>query len=204
MLEKLISEFQDALSARPSRDGIEAFNCKKSALVKVALRLRDAYGFEALEDIAAIDNGEDAGQERFGAVYHFYSHSKKCYARIYASCQSADEPSLPSLCSVYKGADWHEREAYDMMGIKFEGHPSLRRILMWESYPWHPLRKDFPLAGRQAPLPPLFEGQMDAAEIVPAPEEGGPFHSPSSGVSAVAQKEPRSAEAQDMEKLDNV
>ena len=65
-------------------------------------------------------------------------------------------------------------------------------------------QRDVLLAGRQAPLPPLFEGQMDATEIIPAPEEGGPFHSPSSGVSAVAQKEPRSAEAQDMEKLDNV
>lgn len=205
MKDKLISEFQDALTVRPSRDGILAFNCKKSALVKVAQRLRDAYEFQALDDIASIDNGEDAADARFGAVYHFYSHTKKMYVRLYAVCESQTEPTLPSLCSVYKGADWLEREAYDLMGIVFEGHPSLRRILMWESYPWHPLRKDFPLAGREAPLPPLFDGQTDSdASIIPAPEEGGPFHSPSAGVSTVAQKEPRSAEAGRPEKLDTL
>ena len=111
-------------------------------------------------------------------------------------CESAEEPKLPSLCPVFKGADWLEREAFDMMGIVFEGHPRLARILMWDSYPWHPLRKDFPLEGREAPLPPTFEGNENAAKVVPAPEEGGPFHSPSGGVKFVAQKEPRSRRTQ--------
>ena len=56
-------------------------------------------------------------------------------------------PEIPSLASLYPAADWHERECYDMFGIKFSGHPDLKRILMWEDYPYTKLRKEFPLAG---------------------------------------------------------
>lgn len=204
MKDKLISEFPDALAPRKSVDGILAFNCKPNALVKVAKALRDTYEFQSLTDLASIDNGEDAGDARFGAVYHFYSHTKKSYVRLAVACESAGKPVLPSLCSVYKGADWLEREAFDLMGIVFEGHPSLRRILMWDAYPHHPLRKDFPLEGKPAPLPPTFEGNEDAIEITPAPERGGPFHSPSGGVKYVSEKEPRSVQGNSDEKIDNI
>jgi NADH-quinone oxidoreductase subunit C len=75
---------------------------------------------------------------------------------------------LPTVTSVWRTADWHEREAYDMMGVKFTGHPNLTRILMWEGYPHFPLRKDFPLEGKPTEVP-------DVAFTQTAPMDGGPF-----------------------------
>jgi len=79
-----------------------------------------------------------------------------------------DQPVVDSWISVYAGANWHEREIYDMMGIKFNGHPNLRRILMWDGYPFFPLRKDFPLQGLPSEMP-------DVAFTKITPLEGGPF-----------------------------
>ena len=76
MQEKLISEFSETLSVRKSVDGILAFDCNKNVLLRVASRLRDEYEFQVLTDLASIDMGVDAGERRFGAVYHFYSHTK--------------------------------------------------------------------------------------------------------------------------------
>ena len=81
---------------------------------------------------------------------------------------SEEKSELPTVTGVWRTADWHEREIYDMMGIRFRGHPDLRRILMWEGYPYFPLRKDFPLAGKPSEVP-------DVAFTKPAPLEGGPF-----------------------------
>ena len=81
---------------------------------------------------------------------------------------SEEKSELPTVTSVWRTADWHEREIYDMMGIRFRGHPDLRRILMWEGYPYFPLRKDFPLAGKPSEMP-------EVAFTKPAPMEGGPF-----------------------------
>ncbi|MBQ6534377.1 MAG: NADH-quinone oxidoreductase subunit C [Opitutales bacterium] len=191
--EKLVSELP-FLKARKTADGAAAFDCPGAELVRAAETLRDKFQFQSLNDIAALDFGADLSENRFGAVYHFYSHANREYCSLRAVCPSAEKPVLPSLCGVFKGADWHERECFDMMGIVFESHPRLARILMWDSYPYYPLRKDFPLAGREAPLPPSFEGNEGATKIVPAPEEGGPFHSPSDGAAFSPQKEPRSAE----------
>ncbi len=192
-IEKLLSEFP-TLKIRQTNDSITSFDCPVEDLLKVTESLRDNFEFQSLNDIAAVDFGEDLNENRYGAVYHFYSHTNKEYVSLKVVCESVQEPKIPSLCSIYKGADWLERECFDMMGIVFESHPRLARILMWDTYPWYPLRKDFPLAGKEAPLPPSFEGNEDAAKVVPAPEEGGPFHSPSSGAEFVSQKEPRSIE----------
>jgi hypothetical protein len=81
---------------------------------------------------------------------------------------SEDELEVPTVTGVWATADWHEREMFDMMGIRFTGHPDLRRILMWDGYPYYPLRKDFPLAGKPSDLP-------EVAFTKPAPLEGGPF-----------------------------
>lgn len=194
-LEKLVSEL-NFLTPRPSRDGVPAFNCPPASLVKAARTLRDGYEFQALSDIASIDMGPDVAERRFGAVYHFFSHTKKRYIRLVSMCESAENPVLPSLCPVYKGADWLEREAFDLMGIVFDGHPNLKRILMWDAYPWHPLRKDFPLAGKDAPLPETFEGNENVTKVVPASENGGPFHSPSCGAEFCTEREPRSLDGQ--------
>jgi NADH-quinone oxidoreductase subunit C len=76
--------------------------------------------------------------------------------------------AVPSVSAIWKTAEWHEREAWDMVGIRFTGHPDLRRILMWDGYPHHPLRKDFPLEGLSTEMP-------DIAFTAKAPLEGGPF-----------------------------
>jgi NADH-quinone oxidoreductase subunit C len=90
---------------------------------------------------------------------------------------------LPSVIGVWRTVNWHEREIYDMMGIRFRGHPDLRRILMWEGYPYFPLRKDFPLAGKPSEMPGV-------AFSKPAPQEGGPFVTVAGGNSATT-REPR-------------
>lgn len=189
--QKLAEEFP-FLKPRESADGIVGFDCPGSELFSVAKALKSKFEFQTLTDIASVDMGKAAGAARFGAVYHFFSHTKKRYVRIAAACDSENDPHLPSLTPLYKGADWLEREAFDLMGIVFDSHPSLRRILMWEGYGYHPLRKDFPLSGREAPLPDTFEGNEDATEVVPAPEEDGPFHSPSAGSVFASGREPRS------------
>ena len=87
--------------------------------------------------------------------------------RIKVGVDEADR-EVSSVVDLWPTANWHEREAYDMVGINFSGHPDLRRILMWEGYPFYPLRKDFPLAGKASEMP-------DVAFSEPVPLEGGPF-----------------------------
>ena len=96
---------------------------------------------------------------------------------------------MPTVTGVWRTADWHEREAYDMMGIKFVGHPNLTRILMWEGYPHFPLRKDFPLEGKPTEVP-------DVAFTKTAPMEGGPFVTIASSENSTA-REPRRRNPED-------
>jgi NADH-quinone oxidoreductase subunit C len=115
-------------------------------------------------------------------VYELYGVAHGCHLRLKTSV-SEEKSELPTVSAVWRTADWHEREIYDMMGIRFSGHPDLRRILMWDGYPYFPLRKDFPLAGKPTELP-------ETAFTRPAPLEGGPFITPATLDGAV-QREPR-------------
>ncbi len=81
---------------------------------------------------------------------------------------SEEDPTVDTVSDVWPTADWHEREIWDMMGLRFNNHPDLRRILMWEGYPYFPLRKEFPLEGLPSDMP-------DVAFTSAAPMEGGPF-----------------------------
>ncbi|HMJ91314.1 MAG TPA: NADH-quinone oxidoreductase subunit C, partial [Candidatus Acidoferrum sp.] len=106
--------------------------------------------FNMLLDVCSIDNyGEDP---RWTVVYHLYGLESKAHLRLKTSV-SEETSELPTVSTVWRTADWHERESYDMMGIRFRGHPDLRRILMWDGYPYYPLRKEFPLAGIETALP---------------------------------------------------
>jgi len=137
-------------------------------------------GFDYLVDISSVDNyGEDP---RFTIVYELYGYTHRCHLRLKTEV-SEEKSELPTVTPVWKTADWHEREIYDMMGIRFRGHPDLRRILMWDGYPYFPLRKDFPLAGKSSEVP-------DVAFTKPAPLEGGPFVTIAGGNGTVA-REPR-------------
>ncbi len=180
------------LTPRAGNDGIPAFNCPADKLFEAVSALKDAFDLQTLSDIAAFDMGLDAPKDaRFGAAYHFFSHTRKAYLRLVTLCADSENPELASIVKIYPAAEWQEREAFDMMGIKFTNHPDMRRILMWDAYTWNPLRKDFPLAGNPAPLPDSFEGNEDATRVITTPMEGGPFTSPRGDAFAPA-REPRS------------
>lgn len=150
-------------------------------LVTAMQYCRDDLGFDMLLDICSVDNsGEDP---RFEVVYELYSLTEATHLRIKTSCDEAS-PKVPTISDIWPTANWHEREIFDMMGIRFTDHPDLRRILMWEGYPYHPLRKEFPLAGRDSEV-------EEVAFTAPAPLAGGPFvTAPGSG--GTDTREPRS------------
>lgn len=150
------------------------------AQVKNLLRYcRDEMRFDYLVDISSLDH---LGKEpRFEMVYELYGYSHSQHLRVKALV--SEDASVPTVSDLWATADWHEREVYDMMGITFDGHPDLRRILMWEGYPFFPLRKDFPLEGRPSDMP-------DVAFTGVAPLEGGPFVTCAGGSDTIA-REPR-------------
>ena len=181
-----LKERFEYLTERPSADHL-AVNCPADKLVELATALRDELSYDMLIDVTAID--WDAQSPRFTGVYHFLSSSKHVYLRVAVDCPDDIYPTLPTLCDVYAAANWHERETYDLMGIRYEGHPNLKRILMWDSYPYHPLRKEFPLAGIEPPLPAADVAEVTKAKVIAAPMMGGPFVS--SGDGPMSQTEPR-------------
>jgi len=158
---------------RPSADH-PSVNVPVADLFAALQYLRDERAFDLLMDLTAVDWAEGVSP-RFTIVYHLYSTSSASYVRLAANCANDAGPAVPSMVSLWPGANWHERECYDMFGIKFEGHPDLRRILMWDSYPYHPLRKEFPLAGIETPLSDPEITQETGTAAIAAPMAGGPF-----------------------------
>ncbi|MDA0576910.1 MAG: NADH-quinone oxidoreductase subunit C [Verrucomicrobia bacterium] len=154
------------------------------SIAAIARFLKATCGFDMLVDLCGIDDLE--AEPRFGIDYNLYSFAHRCRLRIRTAVAAA-HPVLDSVTGVWSGADWHEREAFDMYGIQFAGHPNLKRILMWEGYPHHPLRKDFPLAGLPADLPATA---VDAGRVETAPMAGGPFV-PGQGTGNSLRREPR-------------
>ena len=116
-----------------------------------AQRLRDQHGFEQLIDLCGVDYGAYADKPRegprFAAVVHLLSVQHNWRIRLRAFCPDDEFPVLASLIEVWPSANWFEREAFDLFGIMFEGHPDLRRILTDYGFIGHPFRKDFPLSG---------------------------------------------------------
>lgn len=115
----------------------------RERIVEVLRALRDRFGFQQLIDVCGVDYPDRA--ERFEVVYHLLSLTRNARVRIKVS---TDETTpVPSAVSVYPAADWFEREAFDLYGTLFSGHPDLRRILTDYGFEGHPLRKDFPMTG---------------------------------------------------------
>jgi len=131
----------------------------------VLTSLKNEHGFDYFVDLSSVDHM--GAEPRFELVYELYSLAKGQHLRIKCAV-SEDDLQVPTVSDLWATANWHEREVYDMMGIKFAEHPDLRRILMWEGYPFYPLRKDFPLAGKPSDVPGV-------AFTKAAPLEGGPF-----------------------------
>ena len=119
-----------------------------SALFDTLKSLKEQDGFDFLVDITCVDYLQYPGaKNRFGLVY-LLANSESA-ARITVRCFVDDpEPAVPSATALWEAADWLEREVWDMFGVRFAGHPDLRRILLPEEFTAHPLRKDYPLQGR--------------------------------------------------------
>ena len=164
-IESLNKSFEGKLQNTTEFRGETTCTIQESAVRDIAKSCRDDFSFDYLLDITSIDNfGEEP---RFEIVYHLYSMPYGAHLRLRLKV-SEEVGALDTVSDIWPTADWHEREIYDMMGIKFNGHPDLRRILMWDGYPFFPLRKDFPLAGLPSDMP-------DVAFTKVTPLEGGPF-----------------------------
>ena len=177
---KIKAKFGDLVSEPAEFRGELTLKISAAEKIFEVCAFAKSIGFDYLVDITSIDNyGEDP---RWTVVYHIRAIGNGIEIRLKLDL-SEEKSELPSVLPVWRTANWHEREIYDMMGIRFSGHPDLRRILMWEGYPYHPLRKDFPLAGKPTDMP----GEVFTKVT---PMEGGPFVTlPSSGDSIA--REPR-------------
>ena len=184
--ETLLAKFP-FLTARESLDFV-AVNVPADKLLELVRTLRDEHGFDMLADLAGMD--WDKESPRFSVIAHLYHSATKQFIRLNYAAANDEAPAVPSLTALYPAANWHEREAFDLVGIRFDGHPDLRRILMWDGYPYHPLRKEFPLAGIETDLPAADVAEVTGATVAPAPMAGGPFVSSSCGTT-LATGEPR-------------
>ena len=181
LAQKLAARFPGLMSAPAEfRGEITLQIADAERIAEVCAVAKSELNFDYLVDVSSVDNyGSDP---RWTVVYELYGHAHRCHLRLKTDV-SEETSELPTISGVWKTADWHEREIYDMMGVRFSGHPDLRRILMWDGYPYFPLRKDFPLAGKPTDLP-------EVAFTQPAPLEGGPFVTVAGGKDTMV-REPR-------------
>ena len=181
LVKKIQRQFKSIISDATEFRGeftIEVLDANQ--ILEVCRYAKEQLDFDYLVDLCSIDNDDEA--PRWTVVYHIYSYNYFRHLRLKVNV-GEEESKLPSVASIWRTANWHEREVFDMMGIDFIGHPDMRRILMWEGYPYHPLRKDFPLAGKPSEMP-------DVAFTDPIPLEGGPFVT-TPGNKDSAEREPR-------------
>jgi len=180
LLDSLGKLFGPKIQHRIEFRGETTYTISPGDLREVAKFCRDELSFDYLIDITSIDNfGEEP---RFEIVYELYSMTLAVHLRLKLRL-SEEIGAVNTVSDIWPTANWHEREIYDMMGIKFSGHPDLRRILMWDGYPFFPLRKEFPLEGLPSEMP-------DVAFTKSAPLEGGPFVTQPSTATA-KDREPR-------------
>jgi len=158
------SPVRDAITAAREFAGEITLHVTRGRIREVCESFK-ADGFSYLVDLSGIDYSTypNHAESRFGVAYHLYSFRRN--ARVRLKVFAADGEQVPSVSSVWKTANWHERETFDMFGIEFEGHPNLERILMWEGFNGFPLRKDFPIRG-------IDTGAAIYPEVFP--EGGGP------------------------------
>ncbi len=163
ILDRIRSQFPDAVVATSTDRGDATASVRRETLSDVATFLRDdpELRFDMPIDVTAVDYIGQA--ERFEAVYHLYSTAHGHRVRVKARIPEAD-PTIASLADVWVGANWLERETYDMYGIRFTGHPDLRRIYLYEEFEGHPLRKDYPKERRQPLIGPGNSGKWSPEE----------------------------------------
>ena len=147
-LARLLASFPDAVEATHAHVGDPTARVRPERILQVMTFLRDAPGlqFEMLSDLTAVDYlGETP---RFEVVYHLYSVAMNHRVRIKARVPE-ERPEIDSLVGLWPTANWLEREVWDLYGVRFRGHPDLRRLLLYEEFEGHPLRKDYAKEARQ-------------------------------------------------------
>jgi NADH-quinone oxidoreductase subunit C len=175
LVREITGRFGDRLVRERSRVGERSFEVSADDLIEVVTALRDEFGFEQLVDVCGVDyllygvdewRAEEAtrtgfsravdrstppewddAEPRYAVVYHLLSVSRNKRLRLRVRCADNAYPSVPSVVDVWPSANWFEREAFDLFGVLFDGHPDLRRILTDYGFIGHPFRKDFPLSG---------------------------------------------------------
>lgn len=150
--DALVARFPDAVAA-DTRKGYEGYIVAADKLIEVVTALRDEFGYDYLSSVTATDYFPE---DKMEVVYHLYQTTGGG-AMVIKAQTPRENSTVPSLCPIYPGAEFQERETWDLLGVRFEGHPDPRRILLWEGFAGHPLRKDW--------REPFFE------------EEGKPFKS---------------------------
>ncbi|CAN5587034.1 hypothetical protein BH20VER3_BH20VER3_15760 [soil metagenome] len=181
LLNSLGKLFGAKVKERIEFRGETSFVIERADLWEVAQFCKEELSFDYLLDISSVDNF--GAEPRFAVVYELYSLTLSVHLRLKVYV-SEDDPTVDTVSDLWPTANWHEREIWDMMGLRFNNHPDLRRILMWEGYPYFPLRKEFPLEGLPSDMP-------DVAFSSAAPMEGGPFVTQPSTATA-KDREPRS------------
>jgi len=139
----LKDEFGDAIESARSFAGDLTFQVRRDAIAQVAASLKERHKFTYLIDIAGADYPKR--EPRFDVVYQL--HTFEANRRIRLKVATDEATPVPTVCGVWRAANWLEREVYDMYGVRFEGHPDMTRILLWEGFNGFPLRKDFPVEG---------------------------------------------------------
>ncbi len=138
IIRSLLDSFPSAIADfQKLRKGVLRARIERRDLFKACKYLRDVLGFEHISMISAIEY-----EDRFELVYHIASYQHRVFLELITTAPK-DDPSVDSVSSIWGGANWQERESYDLMGIKFNNHPKLERILLPSDYLYHPLRKDF-------------------------------------------------------------
>jgi NADH-quinone oxidoreductase subunit C len=141
--QEIVANGAGAFTAWTVAFGDLTVHAQMPRIVEALTYLRDTQGFHQLIDLCGVDFPER--ERRFEVVYHLLSMTKN--RRIRIKIETDEDTPVPSVTGVYPSADWYEREAFDMYGVFFEGHPDLRRILTDYGFHGHPLRKDFPMTG---------------------------------------------------------
>ena len=151
LIEALREKLGAAVQGVAESFGDPVLVIRPDAVRSVMAALREApFNYAVLLDLTCVDYA--AGEGRFELVYHLYSLSRNVRLRIKASVPASD-PAAESLVGLWKNADWLEREVFDMFGVRFEGHPDLRRLLTYEGFEGHPLRKSYPWRLAQPRIP---------------------------------------------------
>ena len=181
--EKLRAKYPDAITAQSEFRDEMTLVVRPQDLVGVAQFLRDdpELRFDHLANLTAVDWSKYPAynsKERFAGIYHLLSMASGQRLTLKVPAPGGDNPALPTLTGLWAGANWFEREVYDLMGIKFDGHPDLRRILMPLNWPNYPLRKDVPRGGEPVPFSMTWEDEefesfgkqiLEAKSVPPVP-----------------------------------